>query len=261
MIGVGVLTLLAGIASLMFGLMLTEDRLIFFPSRGGVGSSPGDEVWLTSADGVSIHGWYLSHPAATHTLLHLHGNAGNLEDRRAILMRLRDVPLNVLAIDYRGYGRSSGTPSESGLYADTLAAYTWLCNRGPATNLIAYGESLGGGPATELAATQRIGALVLQSTFTNIADMAALTFPWLPVRWLLRTRFDNLAKLPRVSVPKLIIHSRSDELIPFSMAERLYRSAPAPRHGLWLDQSGHNELFALEAESVLVGLQRFIGTL
>lgn len=257
-LGIATLTLTAGVGILLSLLMLFEERLIFFPERGGVGASPGGEVWLHAAGGVSVHGWHITHPDATQTLLYLHGNAGNLESRRGIFARLGALKLDILAIDYRGYGKSAGEPSEAGLYADALAAHAWLLERTRADRIFVYGESIGGGPACELAASRPVAGLILQSTFTSIADMAALSFPWLPVRRLVRTKFDNLAKLPRVTAPKLIIHSRRDEIIPFSMGERLFAAAAAPKQQLWLERSGHNDLFALDGAAVLESLRAFI---
>jgi uncharacterized protein len=259
--GVVLLTLACAVSILLLALMLLEEKMIFVPSRGAVGASPGGEVWLRAADGVEVHGWYLTHPSATHTVLHLHGNAGNLENRRGILMQLRDQGCNVLAIDYRGYGRSGGQASEAGLNADTLAAYDWLTQHTEPARIIAYGESLGGGPASELATRHKLAGIVLQSTFTSIPDMAALTFPWLPVRAIVRTRFDVLAKLHEISAPKLLIHSRSDEMIPFAMAERLYASARAPKRHLWLEHSRHNDLFEVDGSQVLRALREFVAGL
>jgi fermentation-respiration switch protein FrsA (DUF1100 family) len=254
---IAILTLAGGVSILLVLLMLFEERLIFFPQRGGVGASPGGEVWLRASDGVSIHGWHITRSDATQSLLYLHGNAGNLESRRGIFAQLAALKLDILAIDYRGYGKSAGEPSEAGLNADALAAYAWLLDRTQAERIFVYGESIGGGPACELAATRPVAGLILQSAFTSIADMAALSFPWLPVRWLVRTKFDNLAKLPRVTAPKLIIHSRRDEIIPFGMAERLFIAAAAPKQQLWLDRSRHNDLFALDGATVLEALRAF----
>jgi fermentation-respiration switch protein FrsA (DUF1100 family) len=238
--------------------MLLEECLIFFPGKRAVGASPGDEVRLETDDGVVIRGWYLSHPEATVTLLYLHGNAGNLEDRRALVLALRMCGMNVLAIDYRGYGGSTGQPSEAGLYTDALAAYAWLAQRVPATSIIAYGESLGGAVACELAASRPLGGLVLQSTFTSIADMAALSYPWLPLRWLVHTKFDNLGKLARVTAPKLFIHGRRDEVVPLSMAERLFEAATAPKHQLWLPNARHDDLYTVAADVIYDALRRFV---
>jgi hypothetical protein len=238
--------------------MLLEESLIFFPSQAGVAASPGDEVELKTEDGVTIRGWYLGHPEATRSLLFLHGNAGNLEHRRSILLGIRKLGLNVLAIDYRGYGRSAGHPSEAGLYTDARAAYAWLMQRTDAASMVVYGESLGGGPACELAATSKVAGLVLQSTFTSIADIAALRYPWLPVHWLVRTKFDNLAKLERIDAPILFIHGRRDDVVPFSMAERMFERATSPKHRLWLEQARHNDLYEVEGSLVLDTLQRFV---
>src|SRR5579863_7254315 len=156
-------TLVVAYAALLIGCMIFEDRLIYFPTKGGVGPSPGEEVWLTAPGGVRIHGWYLPNPRTKLAILHLHGNAGNLEDRRDLVIGLRDAGASVLAIDFRGYGKSDGSPGEAGLYADARAAYDWLLSRTAAENIVIHGESLGGGPACELASTVKCAGLILQS--------------------------------------------------------------------------------------------------
>ncbi|HEV3029091.1 MAG TPA: alpha/beta hydrolase, partial [Planctomycetota bacterium] len=138
-------------------LMIFEEKFIYFPSKGTVGASPGEDVLLTSADGVKLHGWYFPHPQAHATILHLHGNAGNLSDRRDLVRDLQALGVNVLAIDFRGYGQSDGQPDEKGLYADSRAAYEWLRTRTAADRIVIHGESLGGGPACELASSVPCG--------------------------------------------------------------------------------------------------------
>jgi fermentation-respiration switch protein FrsA (DUF1100 family) len=206
-------------------------------------TGPGSDVSLHASDGVALHARYLEHPGATLTLLYLHGNAGNLANRSDLLQQLSALGVHVLAIDYRGYGQSAGRPSEAGVYRDAAAAYAWATARTPAAKLVLLGESLGGGLACELAATRPIGGLILASTFTSIPDMAALHFPGLPLRWLLTTRFDNLTKIARVRAPTLFLHSRSDEIVPWSMGERLFAAAAEPKRALWLDHAGHNDTF------------------
>lgn len=241
--------------------MWMERRFIFAPTRGGVGKSPGSDVWLRTGDGTSIHAWYLTHAGATRSLLYLHGNAGSLEHRREILPQLCELGLNVLALDYRGYGQSEGVPSEAGLYADVIAAYEWLLLRGEAHEIVVYGESLGGGPACELAATRPVAGLILQSTFTNLPELATLAFPWLPARWLLRNRFDNLAKIAKVAAPKLLVHGREDRVVPLEMGERLFAAAFAPKQRLWLDHAEHDDVFDVAAEPLLAALRAFLGQL
>jgi len=222
-------------------LMIFEGKLIYFPARDGVGPSPGEDVWLTAADGVKIHGWYLKHPHAMGTILHLHGNAGNLEDRRDLVRNLCALGVNVLAIDYRGYGKSEGTPNEQGLYKDTRAAYDWLLTKTTADRIIVHGESVGGGPACELAATVPCAGLIVQSAFTSAPDMAPRVVPWFP-KFLVRTKFDNKAKVARITCPKLFIHSRRDEIVPFDMGEALFAAAAEPKQCEWFSGGGHNDL-------------------
>ena len=238
-----------------------QDKLIFFPTRGGRVTGPGRDLQLKAADGVELHARYIEQPGARHTLLFLHGNAGNLAGRSYQLQQLAAAGAHVLALDYRGYGVSQGQPPEARVYSDALAAYAWATAHTPAARVVLLGESLGGGPACELAATREVAGLILLSTFTSIADMAARQFPWLPVRYLVRTRFDNLQKIAKVRAPKLFIHSRGDELIPFEMATRLFEAAPDPKRALWLDHPGHNETFALEAERVVLSIRAFLNSL
>ena len=222
-------------------IMIFEGKLIYFPTKGGVGPSPGEEVWLTTSDGVQIHGWYLPHPKARATILHLHGNAGNLEDRRDLVRRMQELGVNVMAIDYRGYGKSEGSPGETGVYGDSRAAYDWLLTKTTADKIVIHGESLGGGPACELAATVPCGGLVLHSAFTSAPDMAPLVIPWFP-KFLVRTKFANREKVARIACRKLFIHSRRDEMIPFEMAEALFAAAAEPKECEWFASGGHNDL-------------------
>ena len=248
-------------AILAFVLMALENSLIYFPTRGGRVTASGRDVWLHAHDGVKLHAFDAGPKDAGRTLLYLHGNAGNLAGRSQIIEFLTRLPARVLALDYRGYGQSEGKPSEAGLYADAQAAYAFLIAREPAQRIVVLGESLGGGPACELAATREVGGLVLLSAFTSIPDMAALTFPFLPVRYLARTRFDNLAKIGRIAAPKLIVHSRRDEVIPFAMGERLLRAARPPAEHLWLEQSLHNDAYFVEARRLGAALRAFLSSL
>lgn len=239
-------------------LMLFENSLIFFPSKDGVGRSPGEDVFLTTSDGVKIHAWYVSHPSASITLLWFHGNAGNLEDRREWLAGLRDLPANVLTIDYRGYGKSEGKPDELGVYRDAQAAYDWLVKRGKPEKLVIMGESLGGAVACDLASKVKCGGLIVQSSFTNAADMTPLVMPHFPARWFLRTKFDNLGKVARISVPKLILHASDDEVIPFAMGQKLCAAAAPPKECTWFQTGGHNGIYMLAGKEYYQRLAKFL---
>lgn len=236
--------LAVGLIVVLFGgfVVFFEDSFIYFPARDGVGPSPGEDVAIACPDGVKIHGWFLSHPEAKVSLLFFHGNAGNIEDRRDVILALRGLKANVLAIDYRGYGKSEGKPSEPGLYLDARAAYDWLRAKVPPAKLVVFGKSLGGGPACELAATVPVDGLIVQSAFTSAPDMSSRVIPLLPARWFMRTKFDNLAKVRKATCPKLFIHSRADEIIPFEMAERLFAEAAGPKECEWYDGADHNGL-------------------
>ncbi|MCP5521674.1 MAG: alpha/beta hydrolase [Verrucomicrobiales bacterium] len=212
-----------------------EHRQVFQPSQrfAAEGDSlgvPFQEVWLTSSDGVRLNAWFFPTDPAQPAVIVCHGNGGNISHRLDLYTALRDLHLNVLAFDYRGYGRSEGRPSETGVCADAEAACHWLEARGfAATNLLALGESLGGGVATELAVRRPLGGLILQSTFTSIPDIGAEFFPWLPVRTLATIHFDNRAKLSRLHLPLLVMHSRTDTIIPFAHGQRLFAAANAPK--------------------------------
>ena len=252
-------------ALLLFALgtafvLIYEDSLIYFPTKEGVGESPGEDVTLTCSDSVKVHGWYVTHPKARVTLLWFHGNGGNIEHRRDMLLNLRDLPANVLLIDYRGYGKSGGTPDETGLYRDARAAYDWLLTKTTPGRIVIFGKSLGGGPACELASTVPCGGLIVQSAFTRAPDMASRVLPLLFwARWIMRSKYDNLAKVATIRVPKLFIHSRADEIVPFQMGERLYAAAAEPKEFEWYDGgAGHNELWIVHGRAYYARLARFL---
>ncbi len=221
-----------------------------------------EEVTFTTRDGARLHGWFF--PAAPDSplrhlaVLHAHGNAGNISHRLDVADALLASGVNVLLFDYRGYGRSSGRPSEEGTYRDAEAAHAWLVARGfAATHLIAFGESLGGAVVAELALRAPLAGLVLQSTFTSIPDLGAELFPFLPVRWLARCRYDTLAKLPRVRVPVLILHSREDTLVRFAHAERNFAAANPPKRLVEL-AGDHNDFLDVGRELFHKGIASWL---
>ena len=227
-----------------------EHSQVFHPDRvltatGAELGRPFEEAWFSTSDGVRLNGWF--YPANTDSprtriaVLFCHGNAGNIGDRLAICRTLLATGVNVLLFDYRGYGRSAGRPSEEGTYLDAQAAHQWLRQKGFAgTDIIAFGESLGGGIASELALREPVDGLVLQSTFCSMTEIGAELFPWLPVRWIGSIKYDTRAKLPRLKIPVLIMHSRTDGLIGFHHAEKNFAAANEPKLFVEL-QGNHNE--------------------
>jgi len=216
-----------------------ENRQTYHPSRsfdmtGDELGRPWEDVTFKAADGVELNAWFF--PAETNSVrrrlvfLVCHGNGGNISHRLGLYELLLEAGVNVFAFDYRGYGKSRGKPGEEGTYLDAQAACAWLRQRGFAgTNIIAYGESLGGGIAAELAVREPLGALVLQSTFTSVTDLGAELFPFLPVRTLGSIRYDTRGKLPQIHVPVLVMHSRGDALIHFHHAEQNFAAANQPK--------------------------------
>jgi len=227
-----------------------EHYQVYHPDRvltatGAELGRPFEDVALKASDGVALNGWFFpadtNSPRAALVVLLCHGNAGNISHRLDTCRALLATGVSAFVFDYRGYGRSQGRPSEEGTYRDAQAAYQWLRQRGFAgTNIIVFGESLGGGVAAELAARETLGGLVLQSTFTSIPDIGAEIFPWLPVRLLATIRYDTHAKLPRLRIPVLVMHSRTDEIIPFHHGERNFAAANEPKLFCELT-GGHND--------------------
>ena len=232
-------------------LMFFEKSLIYFPTRVH-DLAPADlgldheDVTLTTADGVRIHAFLLPAPSSRLTVLLAHGNAGNVSHRldRARLLQER-LGADVFLFDYRGYGRSEGRPDEEGTYRDARAAHHYLTQvRGvPGDRLVLFGESLGSAVVLDLALQQPCRALILESPFTSIPDMAAVAFPFLPLRTLVRTRYDNLAKVGGLRVPLLVLHGERDEVVPFAQGRRLYEAAPEPKRFFAIPGAGHNDTY------------------
>jgi len=247
---------------------LAEKWFIYHPSKHPEGDwdAPSrsrlavEDVSLAASDGVKLHGWFVKAKDARATLLYLHGNAGNVAQRWYWIRDLSTLPANVLAIDYRGYGRSEGAPSERGIYLDAEAAYRWLTDsRGiPPSRIVIYGKSLGGAPACELATRLPCAGVILQSAFTNIPDMANEIIPLFPAGWFVKTGFDNAAKVAMVAVPKLIVHSRKDELVPYWMAERLHAAAVEPKRLVTFETGSHTGLIVGQGAKVLEAYRKFI---
>lgn len=243
-----------------------EHSQVYHPYRpleatGAELGRPFRDVWVQASDGVKLNAWFYpggTNAARCRVVLVCHGNGGNISHRLDLCRALLGTGAGVFLLDYRGYGRSGGRPSESGTYLDAQAAYHWLRENGFAPeNILVYGESLGGAVAAELALREKVGGLILQSAFTSVPDLGAELFPWLPVRWLSRIRYDTLQKLPRVTAPVLVMHSRADTLIPFRHAERNFAAAKDPK--LFCELEGdHNDAIQARAP-FLGGLEKFLG--
>jgi fermentation-respiration switch protein FrsA (DUF1100 family) len=229
--------------------MIFEEAMIFFPERYPVGDWQADwlareDAWFEADDGVKIHGWYAGHEDPRAVILFCHGNAGNVTHRADTLHALHEhIGASVLIFDYRGYGRSEGKPSEKGVLADARAARAWLAQReGVAEpDVVVMGRSVGGGVAVDLAARDGARGLVLESTFSSLPDVGAYHYRWLPVRWMMRTRMDSVAKIGDYHGPLLQSHGDADTIVPYQFGRRLFDAANEPKTFITIPGRDHNE--------------------
>jgi len=244
-----------------------QPNLLYFPEIPGreLQATPAEigisyePVKLTTADGVELDAWYLDNPADRGTVLFFHGNAGNISHRLESLQQFHELGFSILIIDYRGYGQSNGKPSEAGTYKDADAAWHYLTvtRNIPPAKIILFGRSLGGAIAAQLAARHQPGALIIESTFTSVPDIAGELYPWLPVNYLSRYQYDAKSSLSATSSPVLVVHSRDDEIIAFSHGQELYRHANAPKQFLAI-HGGHNDGFLVSGAVYTDGLDTFL---
>ncbi|MGB4208609.1 MAG: alpha/beta hydrolase [Thermovirgaceae bacterium] len=246
------------------GIYCLQDKMIYqpwgeitaTPSRVGLGF---ENISFEASDGVRLHGWFI--PAADpsgRALLFFHGNAGNISHRLESIMIFHDLGLDVLIFDYRGYGKSEGRPSEEGLYRDGRAAFDFLVERGYTRDrVVVFGRSLGGAVAARVALEKSPGALVLESSFTSLADMAKKVARFFPVRRLLKSEYPTESILGGIRCPVLVVHSRDDEIIPFSHGEKLYEAVTGPKDFLEI-RGDHNGGFILTGEAYRKGLGAFL---
>ncbi|MGD8441457.1 MAG: alpha/beta hydrolase [Holophagae bacterium] len=264
-------------ATIVITMVVFEGSMIFFPDRypignwdtstvGRAGGVAVEDRFFVTADGVRLHGWWCrpigaaaAAPTADTVLLWFHGNAGNLAQRADQMVALARMPMQVFIVDYRGYGRSEGRPSESGLYRDARAAWHHLTDDAgvEADRIVVLGVSLGGAVAVDLAAEVDPAGLIVQSSFTSVADMAAHHYPFIP-RWLIRTRLDSASRIGRVRCPILIAHSPDDDVVPFELGRRLYDAATGDRRFFEIPGAAHNETWIAGGAEYLETLRRFV---
>ena len=254
--------LLIVVAAVYGFLYWFANRSVYFPSRypegfwesqGQLGAS---DVWIETADGVRIHGWQVDRAGARFITLYFHGNAGNVTDRFDHFREITSAGSSLLMIDYRGYGKSSGRPTESGVYKDADAAYSHLLKSGwQAGQIILHGESLGTAVAIDLASRQPCAAVVLEAPFTSGKDVAATVLPVIGP-WLTWS-FDSKKKIGRVHAPLLVIHGDRDEIIPTGLGQALFAAAPEPK-SLWIVPGAHhNDIVETAGASYREHLQAF----
>ncbi len=248
---------------------LLDRYFVYFPERE-ISLTPGnvglvyEDVFISTSDGVKLHGWFVP-GNSDFTLLWFHGNAGNISRRVDNIALLHErLGANIFIIDYRGYGRSEGSPSEQGLYLDAEAAIEYLRSREDVKDdrLVLFGRSLGGAVAVEMAARHEVYALVVESTFTSVRAMAKSAHPILsrffPVGAVVRSKYDSLSKIKDVSTPILVIHGAQDEIVPYNMGQELYDAANEPKTFYSIVGAGHNDTYIVGGSAYFDTLRRFI---
>ncbi len=243
-----------------------EARGIFQPAKFPAGewnqtAVLAQDAHFTAADGTKLHGWYVAHEQPKGHALLLHGNAGNVTLLAETLRTLnRRHKLSVLALDYRGFGKSEGKPSEQGLYQDARAARRWLAEKEhiAESDVILMGVSLGGAVAIELAAHEGARGLVLASTFTSLPAAAQSRTPWLPMNFILATRMDSLSKIKDYHGPLLISHGDADEVVPYKQGQALYEAASGPKKFVTVGGGKHNDP---QPEEYRLALDEFVDNL
>jgi len=270
-------TLLAGLAlvyvALGLVLYLAQSSMVFLANLPGRGldATPEqigldyEDVVIETTDGERLHGWFVPTAQARGTLLFFHGNAGNISHRLESIQIFNRLGLNVLIVDYRGYGQSSGRPSEQGTYRDAQASWNYLVQKRQIApqRIVVFGRSLGGAVgawlASRLADDEQPSAVIIESSFSSGADMARRLYPIYPARLLTRLRYPVVEYAARLACPVLVIHSRDDEIIPFAMGRAIYDAAGEPKDFIEL-RGDHNSGFWLSRDLYAAGLGRFLET-
>lgn len=269
------LTYLAALVAAYLVILLLarvfENNLIFFPNFPGrltgdwqPPALPVEDVWLTTSDRVKLHAWWIAGAGAEFTFVVFHGNAANIANRADLYGFLHELPANVLALEYRGYGRSEGAPSEAGIYRDADAAYEFLVREKgiAAGRIIAFGLSLGAAVAVDLAARREVGGVVLEAPFPSLKAVARRVYFFIPgLASVARTKFDTAGKLGSVRVPILIAHCVDDPVMAFPLGEEVFRLAREPKYFLKIEGYCHEGATLVAPDPYRAQLRAFLATL
>ena len=254
----------AGLTALVY---FRQSSLVYYPNMPSraLTATPQqiglayEDVNLLTEDGVRLHGWYVANEPSDKTLLFFHGNAGNISHRLESIELFHRLGLNVLIIDYRGYGQSQGKVSEAGTYRDAEAAWRYLTReRGiGAERIVIFGRSLGSAIAAWLASRHRPGALILESSLSSVPSMARRLYPFLPVKWLSKFSYATAEYVREIDCPLLVLHSPQDEIIPYAEGRAVFEAAPANKTFVDM-RGGHNDGFLVSGASYINSLNTFI---
>ena len=249
---------------LSFMIFINQNALVYVPSKKYLNTPEYynlkyENYILSTKDGERINSWFIPHTNPRATLLFLHGNGGNISTRLDSINIFHKLGLSVFIIDYRGYGSSSGVPSEEGTYIDAESAWLFLKNKKHINenDIIIFGRSLGGAVAIWLAHKYRSSALIVESSFTSIIEMGRHNYPYLPISLLAKIKYTSDERISSINIPKLFIHSKDDDIVPFRFGRKLFELANQPKefleiHGL------HNDGFLLSGEKYTNGIDNFL---
>jgi fermentation-respiration switch protein FrsA (DUF1100 family) len=249
----GALALFGGFVAFMY---VTQRSIMYFPETlritpADAGFGGAQEVVLDTSDGEKVIAWHLPPRGDRPVLLYFHGNGGALRHRVDRFRALTGDGTGIVALSYRGYAGSTGSPTEPGLIADATAAYEFAIARYPAERIVLFGESLGTGVAVALAAERKVGRLILQAPFTSAADIGAAVYPMLPVRLLMKDQFRSDERIGKVKVPLLVLHGAVDRIVPLAFGERLYALANEPKRLVRFPRGEHNDLDSHGAQAAV----------
>ncbi len=247
--------------------MIFEEKFIYFPSVYPEGYYNEvqqvlrvEDCWFTSEDGIKLHGWFASSRNPIATLLISHGNAGNISHRIPIMHAFQQSGFNVFMYDYRGYGRSQGSPNEEGIYRDGRAAFDFVARRSDIdpTRIVLFGTSVGGAVAVDVATHRPACALILESTFTSAKDMARVLYSFLPAQWLVRTQFNSEKKIRSLPLPVLVMHGTHDSIVPVALGRKLFNAANSPKEFYEIPGANHNDTFWVGGKAYLDRIRSFV---
>jgi fermentation-respiration switch protein FrsA (DUF1100 family) len=258
-IAIAALCVYVGIVSVLY---VTQRSLMYFPDTSHItpaqaGLPQAEEVALTAADGVGSTVWHVAPQNDKPVILYFHGNGGALHYRVERFKRLMAEGIGLVALEYRGFGGNSGSPTEHGLIADAEAAYAFAAARYPAKQIVLWGESLGSGVAVAIAAEKPVGRVILEAPFTSTAAVASIRYWYMPVRLLMKDQFRSDERIGKVTAPLLILHGFQDQTVPYAMGERMFELANQPKHIVKFLDGGHEDL---DANGALHAVARFLAS-
>ena len=255
------------IVFLIFYLKYYEKKGIYFPASY-IEFTPSDfnlaydDVYFLTSDGFKLNGWFIKASKPIATILFCHGNAGNISHRVEFIKMFNEAGFDVFIFDYRGYGKSEGKPDEKGLYLDAMASYKYMVDEKkiPPDSIVLYGESIGGNVAIDLALKMEAGFLISYASFTSAIDMGKRLFPFIPrgfLKLIASVEFDAGSKTKNIQIPKLIMHSEDDEIVPFALGEKLFKDASPPKE-FYAMKGGHNEAIFVNPEEFIKKIKEFV---